>query len=1018
MSRTYFDPAAIKNPALLEEQRLSEGYCGDLVATDTCSNQDEGNDPQGYISKDKNGQWPLNVVTAPESPKLGCCDGMRSELCSDKALRIMESGKGSKTSCRSPDSKDACRVEKLPAIKTSEVSESSCCSKTNPPDHNQAARAGTIPTICLGSKALKRVQDSSDIMQPIRPNLASESGCCKVPSAEIPTGDSLLGMNDRDLEKAEVDFEHFVLNIKGMDCTGCEKKLSRAISSLQLVHNLTTSLLMAQAQFDLDVSTSPLTIDEVIISIQKMTGYTCTRISKLGQQLDVTLRGSVEDFMAQKLPPGILNMSTINKSTIRITYDAAVIGARDLLSGSFLSSAILAPPAISPGIAADRAHFRKMLLRTIFSACLTIPVLVLAWAPLPRHPIIYGSTSLALATIIQVVVAGPFYPAAFKTLIYARMIEMDLLIVLSTSTAYVYSVIAFVYEVRGSPLSTGGFFETSVLLVTLIMAGRAVSAFARQKAVETISLESLRAPTALLYHSESNAGEEIDARLLQYGDRFKILPDMKIVTDGIVESGETEVDESMITGEATPVIKTKGSDVIAGSVNSFGTVVVKLVRLPGESSITVIGDMLDKAKFMKPKIQETANRVASYFIPTILLMTVVVLVVWIAVGKAVRHQSTATAAITAMTYAISALIISCPCAIGLAVPMVIVVAGGVAAKHGIILKSASAIETARKVTHVIFDKTGTLTQGTLSVVSEIHLAQQDDLSRSLALGLMSNSKHPVSSSVAAYLKGKGVTPATIQDIVSLVGKGVEGTWNGSTVHAGNARWLDLEKLPSVQNLFSSGLTVLCLSLGGEPLAIFGLEDSLRPDAMEVVAKLQDRHVSVSIISGDNTAAVSSLAHKLRIPNTHVRAECSPTDKQAYIQSFSSPQTTILFCGDGTNDALALAQADIGMHMSEGTDIASHAADAVLLRPALSGILILMDLSAAFHRRVCFNFCWAFVYNLFAVALAAGAFVHVRIQPQYAGLGELVSVLPVVGIAMQLRWVKFGEATDSKRRELK
>ena len=243
-----------------------------------------------------------------------------------------------------------------------------------------------------------------------------------------------------------------------------------------------------------------------------------------------------------------------------------------------------------------------------------------------------------------------------------------------------------------------------------------MSAFARQKAVETISLESLRASTALLFHPESNVVEDIDARLLRYGDRFKILPDMKTVADGIVKTGETEVDESMVTGEATPVIKTRGSDIIVGSVNSFGTIIVKLVRLPGESSITVIGTMLDEAKFTKPKIQETADRVASYFIPTILAMTVVVLFIWIALGKAVWHQSTATASITAMTYAISALIISCPCAIGLAVPMVVVVSGGVAVKHGMIFKSASAIETARKVTHVVFDKTGTNTRKPISCI--------------------------------------------------------------------------------------------------------------------------------------------------------------------------------------------------------------------------------------------------------------------------------------------------------------
>ncbi|MCJ1283001.1 hypothetical protein MMC26_002328 [Xylographa opegraphella] len=789
-----------------------------------------------------------------------------------------------------------------------------------------------------------------------------------------------------------------------MTCTGCEKKLLKSVNSLQFVQNATTSLTMEQVQFDLDVSRSVLTVDEIVSSIEKMTGFTCIRISKSGQELDVFVKGSVQAFISRGYPFGVTCVSAIDKYTVRIKYNPSEIGARDLLSDL---SATLTPPGYYSRESTDNVHFRRTLYTTILSAILTVPVLILAWAPLPENPVMYGSISLALATIIQITVAGPFYPNAFKALVYARMIEMDLLIVLSTSAAYVYSVIAFVYEARGFPLATGEFFETSTLLVTLIMVGRTVSAFARQKALETISIQSLRVSKALLFHPVSNNTEEIDARLLQYGDRFRILPDMKVVTDGIVESGETEMDESMITGEAVPVLKTKGSNVIAGSLNSFGMVVVKVTRLPGENFLSDISDMLDEAKFIKPKVQEIANRVASYFTPFILIITLVVFIIWIAIEIAIRHESAATAATAAMTYAISTLIVSCPCAIGLAVPMVVVVASGVAAKHGVILKSAFAIESARKVTHVVFDKTGTLTQGKFSVVREIYLARGDISPGSLALGLMSNSKHPIALAIGAHFKQKGVAATTIEGAVSLVGKGVQGKWNDHVVRAGNPKWLNLEDLPAVKSLFSSGLTVLCLCLDNDPLAIFGLEDSLRPDVPEVITRLQQRNISVSILSGDNNAAVHSLALKLGLPASHVRAQCSPADKQHYIRTLlQSPEHTVLFCGDGTNDAVALAHASIGVHMNEGTDVASSAADAVLLRPALSGILVLMDLSAAFHRRVCFNFGWAFVYNVFAILLAGGAFVSARIPPQYAGLGELVSVLPVVAIAMQLRWSKF------------
>ncbi|MCJ1289985.1 hypothetical protein MMC34_001520 [Xylographa carneopallida] len=972
----------------------------DPVASGSCAKRPDAIDTQQYRPAQDDSFYPSHK-TKSESLKLECCTRESNRPYGTEKLSIIDLEKTNSASCAK-----VADIYRRPAdcleVEAAEMMKPSCCAKDV-----QTTRPLKVSDDKSSGKTCKINQDVTvDTVENSIP-------CClpnthTTPSKTVVTTLSAKGSLPRsgndDLEKGKINLEHVVLSIRGMTCTGCEKKLLKSVNSLQLVQNITTSLSMEQVQFDLDVSRSTLTVDEIVTSIEKMTGFACIRISRSGHNLDVLVKGSVQDFVGRGCPFGVASVAAIDKSTVRLTYNPSIVGARDLLSQI---SATLAPPQSHSKTSADTANFRKMLFTTVLSAILTIPVLILAWAPLPENPVVYGSVSLALATIIQITVAGPFYPNAFKALIYARMVEMDLLIVLSTSAAYVYSVIAFVYEVLHRPLATGEFFETSTLLVTLIMVGRTVSTFARRKALDTISVESLSVSKALLFHPESNTTEDIDARLLQYGDRFKVLPDMKVVTDGVVKSGETEIDESMITGEAVPVSKTKGSTVVAGSLNSFGTVIVKLTRLPGENFISDISDMLDGAKFIKPKVQETTNRVASYFTPFILIITLAVFVIWIAIGVAIRYESAATAATAAMTYAISALIVSCPCAIGLAVPMVVVIASGVAAKHGVILKSSAAIESARKVTHVVFDKTGTLTQGNFSVVREVYFAGGDTLPGSLALGLMSNSKHPIALAITAHFKQKGFTATTVEDTVSLVGKGVKGTWTQRIVRAGNPQWLNLEDLPVVQSLFSSGLTILCLCLDNDPLAIFGLEDSLRPDATQVITRLQQRKINVSLLSGDNSAAVHSLALKLGLPDSHVRAQCSPDDKQHYIRTLlDSSQNTVLFCGDGTNDAVALAQATIGVHVNEGTDVASGAADAILLRPALSGILVLMDLSAAFHRRVCFNFLWAFVYNVFAILLAAGAFVNARIPPQYAGLGELVSVLPVVAIAMQLRWSKF------------
>ena len=644
---------------------------------------------------------------------------------------------------------------------------------------------------------------------------------------------------------------------------------------------------------------------------------------------------------------------------------------------------------------------------TLLSAILTIPVLVMAWAPLPEREVAYSSASLALATIVQVVIAGPFYPKALKALVFSRIIEMDLLIVLSTSAAYIFSVVSFGYLIAEKSLSTGQFFETSTLLVTLIMVGRWVAALARQRAVESISIRSLQASTAIFLDKDSGMEREIDTRLLQYGDTFKVLPDTRIPTDGTVVDGSSEVDESMLTGESTPVEKYPRSLVIAGSINGPGVMTVRLNRLPSDNTINTIAAMVDEAKLSKPKLQDLADQVASYFVPVVVALTIVTFVIWVAVGMTIHGYGGSEAISQAITYAITVLIVSCPCAIGLAVPMVIVIASGVAAERGIIFKSADAIEAAFKSSHIVFDKTGTLTRGKLSVVMKDYV-NVDKIP--LLLGLIESSRHPVSVSVAAHLKDAGVMASSVPEPRSLTGKGVETTLGGRRLRAGNSRWLNLSEHELVQPMLAQGYTVFCFTIDNTLQAIYGLEDELRPDAVGTIEALQKRGVSVHVVSGDDDGAVQTLASKLSIPGDNVRSRSSPADKKDYIQTLLDTGTdrkkpVVVFCGDGTNDAVALAQATIGVHMNEGTDVAQSAADVVLMRPSLAGIPTMMNASRKSVNRIRFNFAWSFVYNTFAVLLAAGAFVNARIPPEFAGLGELVSVLPVIFAAVLLRWSK-------------
>ncbi|KAI4127923.1 MAG: hypothetical protein LQ347_004393 [Umbilicaria vellea] len=928
-----------------------------------------------------------------------------------------------------------------------------CCTSAPGPDSAQCdSSTPAFKTCCFPAPATKVVQ-VPEILRGSPAIVSQPSG-----------GQQAIAPAAIDLEKGLAP-EHVMTQISGMTCTGCERKVQRVLSNIVGVGNVKTSLVLGRAEFDIDAGMSA---EEVASSLERQTEFKCV-VYRAGHQLRVLVleRPSVlrsgpgmpvetSETSERKLellpgglagptyPPGVESVKILdskgrkrsslttvghlqrlfrwrtsapspNKYTACISYNPRVIGARDILEKGFDAPLTLAPLGSAHAVDAETEHLRRTLYLTLLSAVLTIPVLIMAWAPLPSHRIAYGSSSLALATLIQFVVASPFYHNALKTLLFSGMIEMDLLIVLSTTTAYIYSLVAFVYEVKGKPLSTGEFFETSTLLVTLILCGRLASAYARRKAAESISFQALQPSMALL--SEDGTERIIDIREFQYHDVFKVLPDSIVPTDGIINSGETEIDESMITGEAVPVPKSPGSRVVAGSVNGPGVFLAQLTNLPIDNTISRIAGMVDEAKLSKPKVQETADRLASYFVPCILALTAIVFSVWTAIGIAARHTSASNAIITAITYSLAALVVSCPCAIGLAVPMVMVIAGGVGAKHGVIFKSPEAIENARRVSHVVFDKTGTLTQGTFIVVDEIYRGDIRNEAASMCKQLASSSKHPVSKALIRHLGPMETDSIKLEKVSSIVGKGMQAILNGQSVKGGNPLHVDAVNDLDVQRLLSRGLTVFCLRYGSALLAIYGLRDALCPDTTFVVSTLQARNIAISIVSGDSSTVVNNLATELGIPLSYARGEYTPEDKASYVSSLAatsanhnvdvkgSSTSTIIFCGDGTNDALALAQADIGIHMAGGTDVAKSAADVVLTHPSLSGVLVLMDLSTAAMRRVYLNFAWSFVYNLFAILLAAGAFVKARIPPAYAGLGELVSVLPVIAIAMQLRWVE-------------
>jgi copper chaperone CopZ len=416
-----------------------------------------------------------------------------------------------------------------------------CCSEPISTPDRKSSLDGCCSTVVqaenhttLGmEEANDRKVRCQDVSNPTLKRLVNKEACCSKTKSggnkcsqdiEVLPQFSNASADQMDLEKGALEVEHLIISVQGMTCTGCEKSLSKALTSMPAVSNIKTSLVLGRAEFDLRASSANINVAETIKTIEKMTGFTCSKMSLSGHELDLI----VEDprlFIGNKdLLYGISDIALLDSRTIRVIYHPEVLGARDLMRNPFFELAKLASMADPPLITSGRAHLRLMLFKTLVSTVLTIPVLVMAWADLPPREIAYGAASLVLATIVQVYIAGPWYISAFKGMFLLHLVEVDFLVVLSTSTAYIYSIIAYAFLASGKPLSTGSFFETSTLLVTLIMVGRLVTSLARQRAVESISIESLQPSTAILVDPKSDSRDEIDARLLQYGDVFVVLP--------------------------------------------------------------------------------------------------------------------------------------------------------------------------------------------------------------------------------------------------------------------------------------------------------------------------------------------------------------------------------------------------------------------------------------------------------------------------------------------------------------
>ncbi|KAJ7430594.1 E1-E2 ATPase-domain-containing protein [Mycena latifolia] len=649
----------------------------------------------------------------------------------------------------------------------------------------------------------------------------------------------------------------------------------------------------------------------------------------------------------------------------------------------------------------------RIVLRTLLIVLLAIPVLILAWAPLPERPLAYGIASVVLTTLIQVA-AFPILSSSLRAIIFLRTADMSVLVSFSTLSAWIFSLVAFACAVAGKPF-TDPFFETAALIVSLVYVGRLVQAATRRATSSAKrALQQLQPSNVILVEQidGSTVTKELDARLLHYGDVVRIGPASLIPTDGMVIAGVGSVDESSVTGESLPRLRQVGDSVTAGTLNLTGLLDIQITQLVHENYLTRVAGLVSQAYATRSRFQDVADRFASGILPISAGSSLAAFIVWFLVDLFGRHLSTTTSAVDGLKYALAILVVSCPCAIGVAVPLVVSTALRAGRHEGVLFRSSEALQRAHNVDVVVFDKTGTLSRGIFSLQRTELLVHGVE---KIIHPLTSTNDHPISRAVLTHVSAHLTLPpgtATSQGILSLPGMGVKATLAGYPLLGGSPQFTGAAQHPLVQEFTAIGLTLFTVTLAGELVAAFGLADTPRPDAPALLADLAARGKRVFMLSGDNVGAVTRFAAALQMRPDAAQASCVPADKVAFIKELQGRGQRVCFVGDGTNDAPALAQADMALCVAAGADVAVAAADALVAGENLQrGVLGALDVAAHAHQHMVAALGWCALYNIAALLLAAGVFVKVRIEPRWAGLGELVSLVPVlmVGFALDLRW---------------
>ncbi|KAH9270399.1 hypothetical protein BASA83_007562 [Batrachochytrium salamandrivorans] len=849
--------------------------------------------------------------------------------------------------------------------------------------------------------------------------------------------------------------------VSGMSCSSC-------VASIENMLKCASGIVSDSVVVTLLPQRVMLLYDPSVITIEQ------------GRRNDLALPAlqSIENALRKQLGVHSSAVNLMTKQAI-IEHNPAIIGARDLIgfvSDIGFEATLLDNQADGQYLGGSSGAGDPELSRYFYEGAValafTLPaffISMIVMAVFPHeHPVsiffasevipgvsVEDAAMFILATPVQFGLGWRFYIGAYKSIFRLGTANMDVLVALGTTAAYLFSVYAISINAISQKRSVDQFFETAIFLIFFILLGKYLETLAKGKTSQAISqLMSLTPDTVVLVHLDESDSDvivnetEIELGLAQVGDVLKIVAGGRFPCDGILVRGSTFVDESMLTGEAVPISKCVGDEVLGGTVNNSSMVLMKVVKVGADTALARIVKLVEDAQFCKAPIQAFADRISAVFVPGVLIVALVTLLVWIVAvttGAVPLDWIPADRSpiLFAAEFAISVLVIACPCALGLATPTAVMVGTGVAAKYGILVKGGgAALEMAHKVTAIAFDKTGTLTFGR-PTVADVHITASLDGLRhvlptdvnfwSMLRTVESASDHPLAGAVCAYIQdmipeaaqnGGRLPSHVIVDITEVAGRGLSALLQPNDpseqsfrVVVGNERWMrehacydDPEQISDATLLWQTlGRSIVMMR--GRLLAVLGIADLVRPESADVITALEKRGIEVWMVTGDNDTTARAIGSQLGVSPDRIMSHVLPGEKADKIKHLQSLQSLngrhgkVAMAGDGINDSVALAQSDVGIAIGAGSDIAIEAAQVVLVKSDLRDVLILIDISRKTFSRIRFNFAWALGYNLMGVPLAAGVFfplTHMVLAPWVAGLAMALSSVSVVVSSLLLK----------------